>query len=161
MSARWYSACGNVSMSRNEDGLDLADLQPLVVPLISVHEDLQRVNLERICALAWVVCSILPLAGFVQLAQLVRQLAIVFPLQPQPRKLDVGLQPESLVVGALEDVECQGVELLHASVGVCILGRLFDEVEHVVDGLLGVVARDGRLDVGEKLLVVLDGLVYG
>lgn len=39
-----------------------------------------------------------------------------------------------------------------------VLRRLFDEVEHVVNGFLRVISRNSRLDICEKLLIVLDCL---
>lgn len=48
--------------------------------------------------------------------------------------------------------------MLHALVGLVVFGILLDKVEHVVDRLFRVVASDGRLDIGEELLVMLDTL---
>ena len=69
------------------------DLEALIVPRLGIHENLQRIDLQRVRAFTRVVGTIFPLACLVQLSHLFRQLAIVFPIQPQPRQLDVGFEP--------------------------------------------------------------------
>lgn len=137
----------------------MTDLETFVVTSFGIHEDFQRVDFKRVCALAWIVGTIVQLTGFVKLAHLVGQATVVLLIKPETSQLCVCLEPETLVVCALERVECLGVELLHALVGSFILCILLDKVEHVVDGLFRIVASDGGLDIGEQLLVVLDGLI--
>ena len=40
-----------------------------------------------------------------------------------------------------------------------VIRTLFDEVEHIVDGLFRIVSGNSRLDVREKLAIVLDSLM--
>ena len=71
------------------------------------------------------------------------------PVEIQLPQLCHCLEPQPLVLGILERLERRLVEVLQQ---LHLLGRR-DVVEDRVDGLLGVVAGHGRLDVGQELLV--------
>lgn len=134
-------------------------LEPLVVSSLGIHENLEGVYLEEVGSLGWVVGAIFCLAGLVQFTDLFGQATIIFLVEPEPCEFGVCLEPQTLIVCGLERLECSGVELFHALVGIVIVGILLDEIQHVVDGFLRIVPRDGRLDIGQQFLVMLNGLV--
>ena len=91
-------------------------------------------------------------------SKLVGELRVVLLAQPEPRKLDVGLEPQPFVVCALERLKSLGIELFHTPVGCFIIGRFLDKVEHIIDGFFRIITSYCRLDIGEKLLIVLHSL---
>lgn len=44
---------------------EVVHLEPLVVASLRVHENLQRIDFERVRALTWIIAAVFLLAGFV------------------------------------------------------------------------------------------------
>mmetsp|Transcript_58376 Transcript_58376/g.133956 ORF Transcript_58376/g.133956 Transcript_58376/m.133956 type:complete len:410 (+) Transcript_58376:422-1651(+) len=135
-------------------GLDLQrllveQLQLLVVLGGGVHLDLERIHLEQLRALPQVIRTVLALARLVELLDDSLQPAVLGPVEPQLAQLEVGLEPQPLILSFLQSRERRLVQLLQK---VHLVGAR-DKVEHLVDHLLRVVTRDRRLDESQHLPV--------
>lgn len=95
------------------EGPLVQDLELLVVLHLGVHLDLEGEDLEEVSALAGVVGAVLTPTGIVELLKLLSNGQVVSAVEQELGKLDVGLQPEPLVVCGLETFQCEGVEALH------------------------------------------------
>jgi hypothetical protein len=92
------------------------------------------------------------LAALLELVEDERQAAVLAQVVVELAELEIGLEPQALVVGLLERIERRLVDLLQEAHVL----RGGDEVEDLVDHLLGVVARHRRCDVREHLAVGLE-----
>mmetsp|Transcript_11885 Transcript_11885/g.30096 ORF Transcript_11885/g.30096 Transcript_11885/m.30096 type:complete len:360 (-) Transcript_11885:417-1496(-) len=87
-------------------------LQLLIVLLLSVHLNFDGVDFEELGALLHVVRAVVPLAAPVELLERARQLQKVLGLKVEAAQLEVGLEPQPLVLRVLERLQRHIVEPL-------------------------------------------------
>ena len=139
-------------------GVETFYLQSFIISGVCVHLNFQGVYLQCIRAFTGIIGAVFLLARTMKISDFLDELAVFASIQPQTSQFDVGFQPQSLVIRTLKRLESLRIKLLHAVVGFLIVGTLLDEIQHIVDGLFGIIASDRRFHIGEKFLIVFDSL---